>query len=351
MKMEFDSIVSEGLGDRDERFRVHTPPITQPIITQPLPPSLLTISHESSSSLNQLDNLPIPLTVPSIEKTFSTNDNVEEMNGNITNEPSNQIVLFPPVPIKIEETCNDSRDQFVKVLTKEAFTSQSPSSTLSVSPRRRSSSDDDDNDLSNTNTHISSTRTVILVSNNDEDNLIIKTTNTDPPEEEMEEDNDDEEEPEATVKRIKMDLVSPAPLATDRDSKSVLPSSTDDCDYRQDFDERRQFEEMSRSRSQSSSSHTSSNKESNAKSLPITNNNHHRHKQQFRRHEPNRSYQYQQRNKPTITRHQRFNYNHQSVADHPRFSHSNPQSSSSSSSSTRPNYSSFSASNYSQSQK
>lgn len=323
MKMEFDSIVSEGLGDRDERF----PPMV-----------------ESTSTFNQSENLYTPMNVLTADQTFPMNDNPreslpEEMNTNIINEQTKQISLPPPsLPTTNEDNCDDSREQFVKVLTKEAFTSQSPSSTLSVSPRQRSPSDDDDNS-SDTNTRIPSKRTVIFVSNNDENNLIIKTTNTNPTEE-IEQ--DDDEQSEVPIKRIKVDSISPVPSTTttttsvstnDFDSKSIIPSNSDDYDYRQDFDERRQMEDTSRSRSQSSSS-----RESNSKSHP---NHNHRYKQPFRRYEPNRTYQHQQRNQSNSTRHQRFNYNHQSVADHPRFSHS----------STHHNYNSFSTNNYSQNQK
>lgn len=314
--MDLDPIVSQGLGDRDERFPVHTPPMTDTIIIQPPP---IEISHEP------------PITDSTISPNEkSTETSSEEMNMNITNDPSKQIIL-PSLLIKNEENSNDSRDQFVKVLTKEAFTSQSPTSTLSVSPRRRSSSDEDENEnQSDTNEPISSTRTVILVSNNEEDNLIIKTTNPNSPEEPEE-----EEESEPTVKRIKVDLISPA---TDPDKNTVNPSG-DDHDYRHDLDERRQSEEKSRS-------HTSSNRESNSKSLPSKN---HHYKptppppSSQRRYESNRSYPYQQRSKPNLSRHQRFNYNHQSVADHQRFSQS--------SSSTNLNYQSFSTSTYSQNQK
>ena len=312
--MDLDPIVSQGLGDRDERFPVHTPPMTEPIIIQPPP---IEISHEP----------------PNTDSTISTNEkstetSSEEINMNITNDPPKEVIL-PSLLVKNEENSNDSRDQFVKVLTQEAFTSQSPTSTLSVSPRRQSASEDDENEnQSDTNEKVSSTRTVILVSNHDEDNLIINTTNTTPSEE------TEEEESEPTVKRIKFDLISPE---TDPEENNVNPS-VDDHDYRHDLDERRQSEENSRS-------HTSSNRESNSKPLP-SNNQHYKPTpppSSQRRYESNRSHKYQQRSKANLPRHQRFNYNHQSVADHARFSQS--------SSSTNLNYHSFSTSTYSQNQK
>lgn len=303
--MDLDPIVSQELGDRDERFRMHTPPMTEPISIQPPP---IDLSHESSITHS---------TISTNEKSTETSS--EELNINIINDP--------PVLVQIQENPNESRDQFVKVLTQEA---QSPSSTLSVSPRRQSVSEDEETEnQSDTNEKIPSTRTVILVSNSEEDNLIIKTTNTNPPEETEEE---EEEESEPTVKRIKIDLISPP---TDPDKNNIDPSSNVDRDYRHDFDERRQSEENARS-------HTSSTKESNSSAV-VNKNHHYKSSSLQRRYESNRTYQYQQRSKPNPSRHQRFNYNHQSVADHPRFSQA--------SSSTNVNYHSFNTSNYSQNQK
>jgi hypothetical protein len=110
-------------------------------------------------------------------------------------------------------------------------------------------------------------------------------------------------------------------------------STIDDHDYRHDLDERRR--EAERSRSRSTSSHNSSIKEYNIQSPNNNRYRQQRHRRNEYQHERKRSsdqsYHYHQRNLDesnsphlqSTTRHQRFNYNHQSVANHPRFANVN----------------------------
>jgi len=134
-----------------------------------------------------------------------------------------------------------------------------------------------------------------------------------------------------------------------------LITPTDDHDYRQDLDERRRQAEILRSRSssKSTSSHNSSIKESNTRSPSSSSSS--RTSSANNRYQQNRSsdrsYHYQQRNRNNsipshsqLGRHQRFNYNHQSVADHPRFAHVDTLPSPG----KNRNYNSFGTSNYSQ---
>jgi hypothetical protein len=116
---------------------------------------------------------------------------------------------------------------------------------------------------------------------------------------------------------------------------------TDDHDYRQDLDERRRQIDINtkspRSRSKSTSSYNSSIKESitrspsSSSSRTSSTRNHYRQQRRNKYdYEHNRScdrsYRYQRRSRTDSIsshsqppRHQRFNYNHQSVAEHPRF--------------------------------
>jgi len=202
--MEMESSCPQGLGDRDERFRVPTPPITESICNQ-LP--LIQTSNESDNHIIQPTQTEMPLvesTVMTNDNTFPANDEIiasssKEVNNAMDDDQSKQIII-PNLSIEIEDNSNRSRDEFVKLLTKEAFISKSPSPTQIVN------SHDDD---SNSDTNVLSTRTVTLVSNNHQDNLIIKTTNIDQPEAEEEEEEEEEEQP--IVKRIKVDLISPPP--------------------------------------------------------------------------------------------------------------------------------------------
>jgi hypothetical protein len=362
--MELESPYSQGLGDHDERFRVPTPPITESICNQPLPLLPLIQANNESTIITSDNNIiqPTQNEIPLVEPTVLTNVDItesssKEVNDTMDDDQSKQIIV-PNLSIEIENHSNRSRDEFVKLLSKEAFTSKSPSPIQIVVNSSRQSGDDENNE-SNSDTKVLSTRTRTVISNNHQDNLIITATNIDQPEAQ-------EEEEEPTVKRIKVDLIAPLPpneglfcrilstisiLLFVLEIKSLITPS-DDHDYRQDLDERRRQQETlhSRSRSQSTSSHKSSTKESKTKSPSShrSSSTNHRYGQQ-RRYEHNRSYNYQQRNNPNSTpiRHQRFNYNHQSVADHPRFAHvdiiPSPKK--------NINYNSFSTPNYSQNQK
>jgi len=197
--MELESASSQGLGDHDERFRVQTPPITESIVIQPLPClPLIQTSNEPNNNNTQIE---LPLSEP----TVLTNDvsftppNIETIetssneNNNIDDDNSKQIIVQNS-SVDMDDVINRSRDEFVKLLTKEAYISKSPSPSQTLNQRRRSYDDDEE---SNSNTNVSSGRTVTLVSNNDEDKLIIETANTD----------QQKEEEQPTVKRIKVDLV------------------------------------------------------------------------------------------------------------------------------------------------
>jgi len=189
--MELESSSSQGLGDHDERFRVRTPPIIESIV--------IPTSNEPNNNNTQIE---LPLSEP----TLLTNDvifppNIETSsseNNNIDDDNSKQIII-PNSSVDMDDVLNRSRDEFVKLLTKEAYISKSPSPSQTLNHRRRSYDDDDE---SNSNTNVSSGRIVTLVSNNHEDKLIIETTNIDQQETE-------EEEEQPTVKRIKVDLISP----------------------------------------------------------------------------------------------------------------------------------------------
>jgi len=189
--MELESSSSQGLGDHDERFRVRTPPIIESIV--------IPTSNEPNNNNTQIE---LPLSEP----TLLTNDvifppNIETSsseNNNIDDDNSKQIII-PNSSVDMDDVLNRSRDEFVKLLTKEAYISKSPSPSQTLNHRRRSYDDDDDE--SNSNTNVSSGRTVTLISNNHEDKLIIETANTD----------QQKEEQEPTVKRIKVDLI-PVPI-------------------------------------------------------------------------------------------------------------------------------------------
>jgi hypothetical protein len=327
--MDLESPSSQGLCDHDERFPVQTlPPIhNQPPIsisfTQTLSNKPDKISDETNNNNTQLiSESDLLVDKANVEQTEST-----------SNESNN-----------IEDDTNRSRDEFVKLLTKEAYVSKSPSPSETVPDRRRSH----DNEESS----MSSTRTVTLISNNHEDKLIIEATNINPEK--------PEEEEEPTVKRIKVDLISPSNdglFSFILSTIHLFPCSfleinsvstnTNARNYRQDFDERRQQEELN-------NKSTHSRKPSTKKSSSSFNNRYPRQRRNEyeRNRSSERSYQYPTRNinnsispDSPSTRHQRFNYNHQSVAEHPRFANIN----------TIPspgknfNYNSFSTSNYSQS--
>jgi hypothetical protein len=380
--MDLESTSSQGLGDHDERFRIQTPPIIESICNQ-LHPSYnepSQISTESNNNIIQFDQ-PKQIELPLSEPNLLTNDitltpNVEEIES-LSNETNNiddddddsKQIIIPNSSVDIDDDSNCSRDEFVKLLTKEAYILKSPSPSQTLNHRTRSYDNNDDE--SNSNKKLSTTRTVTLVSNNHEDKLIIQTTNTDQQKEEEE-----EEQQQPTVKRIKVDLVPPPP-PTDGLFSSILPiiylfavfvlekkslvTIIDDHDYRQDFDERRRQSETlrSRSRSKSASSRNSSIKDSKTRSPSPSsshsssiNNRYHQSRRNEYNRSSDRSYHYHQRNINNFIsshsqqrRHQRFNYNHQSVLDHPRFAHVDTLPSPE----KQLNYNSFSTSNYSQS--
>jgi hypothetical protein len=195
--MELEYASSQGLGDHDERFRVQTPPNTESIIIQtPNEPNNNNTQIELplSESTHLINDVSF---IPNIE----TSETSSKENNNIDEEKSKQIII-PNSSVDRDDVLNRSRDEFVKLLTKEAYISKSPSPSQTLNHRRRSYDDDDE---SNSNTNVSSRRIVTLVSNNHEDKLIIETTNIDQQKTEAEE----EEEEQPTVKRIKVDLISP----------------------------------------------------------------------------------------------------------------------------------------------
>ncbi|CAF4251535.1 unnamed protein product [Rotaria sp. Silwood2] len=354
--MDLESPSSQGLGDYDERFRAQTPPpplpINEPIYNQLLTslPMTQTLSIETNKISDELNNnnielvQPMPIDLP-LSVPITTTDNVvfksntEQMefssneNNNIDNNHRMDIngdltqIINSNSSMDIEDDSNRSRDEFVKLLTKEVYTLKSPSPSKTLNHRRRSY----DNDESNTNKNLSSIRTVTLVSKNKEDNIRIETKN-------MDQETQDEE---PTVKRIK--------ITSNSDTDSPIKIS-DDHDYRQDLDERKRQTQMnkrssrSRSRSKSTSSRTSSIKESKRRSPSSSSssrtssisNRYRRQQSEYnyeRHHSSDRSYDYHRRNINNSTsihsqpvRHQRFNYNHQSVADHPRFANLNTRS-------------------------
>ncbi|CAM4853860.1 unnamed protein product [Rotaria socialis] len=356
--MDLASPSSQGLGDYDERFRVQTPPssINNPIYNQlatslPLSQTLPAEANKMFDELNsnsieiaQPLRIDLPLSLsknyvdlidfkPKLEKLeFSSNENntIEDNHPLLINANSKQIMNSNSL-INIDDDSNRSRDEFVKLLTKEVYTSKPSSPSKVLNHHRRSY----DNDESNINKNLLSTRTVTLVSNCCEDNLIIETKNID-------ERNTDEE---PTVKRIK---ITPA---DDIDSPIKV---IDDHDYRKDLDERKRQARKkkrlphSRSPSKSTSSRNSSIRKSKTRSPSSSSSrassisNRYRQQQQQQQKEykykynrsSDRSYHSYQRDisssnsiRLQTSHHQRFNYNHQSVADHPRFSNVNTVSS------------------------
>ncbi|CAF3881192.1 unnamed protein product [Rotaria sordida] len=374
--MDLESPSSQGLCDYDERFRAQTPQppsvnestYNQLLTSLPITQTLSIETNKTSDELNNNNNIelvqPIQIDLP-LSITNITTDNVvfksnnesiefpSNENNNIDNNHSINMnndltqIINSNSSMDIENDSTRSRDEFVKLLTKEVYTIKSPSPSKILNHRRRSY----DNDESNINKNLSSTRTVTLVSKNYEDNIIIETTNM----------NQEKQDEEPTVKRLK--------ITSNSDTDSPI-KIIDDHDYRQDLDERKRQIQMnkqssrSRSRSKSTSSRNSSIKESKTRSPSSSSSsrassisNRYRRQQQNEynyehQHSSDRSYHYHQRNINNSTsihsqpiRHQRFNYNHQSVADHPRFANLNTRSTPIKSLM----YDSFNTSNYSQS--
>ncbi|UJR13818.1 hypothetical protein I4U23_000829 [Adineta vaga] len=261
--------------------------------------TFISMDIESSSTqiLNDHDER-FPIQIPSQYLSESNQENGQFLitNNTITNSDER-------IDVDLKTISEQSRDDVSK----------------SPSPSHRQPFDNngkENEDQMNTNKTLPSTRTVTLVSNDHADNLIIKTTNT-YQEPKNEENEDEEEKQQPIVKRIKVDLISP--LMEDIDVRQVITK---------DRDERR-ITISSRSRSQSNSSHNSPIKEFRTRpSSPSSKRN--SYQRERRRndydYERNRSYdrsyhnQSRKNNSTTISsRHQKFNYNHQSVAEHPRF--------------------------------
>jgi hypothetical protein len=169
--MDLESPSSQGLCDHDERFPVQV------------------IHNQPSTSIPLVQTLSNNTQLTQIESALSDADKVNVESNENNNTDGNH---------SSENDSNRSRDEFVKLLTKEAYTSKSPSPSEILNHRRRSH----DSNESNSNKSISSTRTVTFISNNHEDKLMIETTNT-----EQQQQQKELEEP--TVKRIKVDLISP----------------------------------------------------------------------------------------------------------------------------------------------
>ncbi len=160
--MELESPCSEGLGDRDERFRIPTPPI--------------------------------------IESTIPANDDLTTSASKEINDDQAKQIIVPDLSMEIGDQSNRSGDEFVKLLNKEVSISKSPSPTQIVNSIQQSH---DENNESNLDTTVSPTSTVTLIPNDHQDILVVKTTNIDQPEAQKEE--------EPTAKRIKVDLLAPPP--------------------------------------------------------------------------------------------------------------------------------------------
>ena len=169
--MELESPCSEGLGDRDERFRIPTPPIIESITEIPLVEPNITVNDDLTTSV------------------------LKEIND----DQAKQIIV-PDLSMEIEDHSNRSGDEFVKVLNKEVSIPKSPSPTQIVNSIQQSH---DENNESNLDATVSPTSTVTLIPNDHQDNLVVKTTNIDQPEAQKEE--------EPTAKRIKVDLLAPPP--------------------------------------------------------------------------------------------------------------------------------------------
>lgn len=405
--MELESSSIQALGDYDERFQVSMPSLSSQETFNNLVPvfpslpltetlSIPTIQTSDklennsddladstktqalftgSSTSNENDHLITNLELMESSSHDDTN-NIDHSNHSTTiNNELTQITKSTSLT-DVEDDSNRSRDEFVKLLTKEVYTSKSPSPSRIRHRHRRSHEDEE----LNTDKSLSSSRKVILVSTSYENNLIIETTNID----QEKEDAENSEEP--TIKRIKVDFISPTVdglyshffiiivefvfLNNFYLDKSTPVTIVDCHDYRQDLDERKRQTEMdnkprrSRSRSKSTSSRSSSVKEcktrspsssSSSRTSSVTNRYQQR-QRNYNRYERNRSsdrtyFQHKKNmNSSTLNQsqpvsHQRFNYNHQSIADHPRFAHINTVSAPV----KNPNYYSFDASNYSSS--
>ncbi|CAF4342904.1 unnamed protein product, partial [Rotaria sp. Silwood2] len=342
--MDIESPSSEGLCDHDERFRIPTPPPPPPpppplppplplpplpsindiIYAQPLTSFILTstLSNESNRifdnsnyndsyhrSIEQYQQKKIQLTnshlipksesiINSSEETvlktclgglyeLSSSDNslIDDnhslsINDNIQQEENILLPLVKNSSRSIQDNSNQSRDEFVRLLTQEACMSKSSSPDKNQNNhkrtydyhhhnRRRSFDDNDHTNKHSTSNHsnshrfyshssnnktrsgkssqkkISSTRTVTLTSKQSNDNQQII--------EILKDDNENDFEDEPMTKRMKIDSHSPSSNITtkteninetiEKDSslKSIvtIPTTDNDHDYRHDLHEKR----------------------------------------------------------------------------------------------------------------
>ncbi|CAF0729167.1 unnamed protein product [Adineta ricciae] len=511
--MDVDSPSSQGLCDHDERFRIPTPPpppLPPPLALPPLPPTIEAVINPSmlsdrlaptlasepnkmfdnSNYNNRCDKLfeeirqhrkkePISTNLLIPAKTEATllseevviNKCVEQFelstsegsslddnqcpneDEGVQDEENTLLSALQDSSAAIDEDSNRFRDEFVKLLTKEAYISKSSSPTKDQSeskhlhehtPQRRRSHDESNdkvrkdgflnhsNSLNNTNRYvqssekkISSTRTVTLVSNR---TAVLTENHSVSKQLESPLDINRHVEEEPTNKRIKIDSIAFPVTPTDEiDNQQVVDSNgissksgitvsivNNDHDYRRDLNEKRRTTsktKSSRSCSRSPSndrhrshysqrhrspSHNSSNRtlkissesttrlrnhsplsSSSSSSRSSSHDNRHRLQQKSNRLEhhterkrsfdiTSRPYQhstslsterqdkfndasyrntlsniYRQRNVDDTIQphnahslsqqqpvgHRRFNYNHQSVANHPRFANITPLSS------------------------
>lgn len=195
--MDIDSPSSQGLYDHDERFRIPTPPppppppLPPPLVLPPLPPTnepIFTaplvsffLSHTSSNETNTIYNdqnsieqyqqkdhvlsnlsskIKTESTIPSGEPVFRAclgqfessssseespaNDNdlpIRNDDTSLEHQQQQQENILLPVcqnsSINTESDSNRSRDEFVRLLTKEAYISKSSSPVKSSHNRHR----------------------------------------------------------------------------------------------------------------------------------------------------------------------------------------------------------------------
>ncbi|CAF1486170.1 unnamed protein product [Adineta ricciae] len=361
--MDVDSPSSQGLCDHDERFRVPTPPpppLPPPLALPPLPPTIEAVLNPSMLSIrlaptlasepNKMfdnsnynsrcdklfeeirqhrkketisTNLLIPAKTEatllseevvinkcvaqfefSTSESSSLDDNqCPNEDEGVRDEENTLLSSLHDPTTAIDEDSNRFRDEFVKLLTKEAYISKSSSPTKDQSeskylhehtPQRRRSHDESDdkfrkdgflnhsNSLNNANRYVqssekkvSSTRTVTLVSNRTA--ILSENHSASKPLESPLEINKHVEEKPAN-KRIKIDSIASPVTPTDEiddqqvvDSNSISSKSSitvsivnNDHDYRRDLNEKRRAtstmkssRSCSRSRSRSNDRHRS----------------------------------------------------------------------------------------------
>ncbi|CAF1260744.1 unnamed protein product [Adineta steineri] len=337
--MDIDSPSSQGLNDHDERFRALTPPppLPPPLSLPPLPTTNISVYTQSLLPLTLIPTLPnepnkifndpnyndrchklleqleqyrqketqvsnILITTKSeefipteeavlkaclrqLESSSSENSPINDNHLLTINETlqDNENILIPLV----KNDSNRSRDEFVKLLTKEAYISKSSSPTKNQNKpkhsddnrnqRRRSYDDDDNNNNTNKKSSVSkrsnssqrytrpsdnsrhdksgqksvsSNRTVTLVSNR---STISSENQNEKQTIEVSKDNQTNIQEEPIIKRIKVDSIS-SPTNTTNEiehndkinqndssikSKTTVPTITNDRDYRNDLNGKR----------------------------------------------------------------------------------------------------------------